>query len=151
MVKEEAKLKLLLDHLDGSGSDEEYQAVRKLRAVGEKLPGLLLEKYRNEKKWGSRSACVYHAVRYAKESNDAFILGLEGVRDKSKVVRYRACMLLAYSLREDALEELKNLLLNEKYNKSFDDFNAAIDAIESKNPNYFIDRKHTGKLKLRIN
>jgi hypothetical protein len=37
-------------------------------------------------------------------------LGLQALRDRSWVVRYRACMLVAYALRPDALASLRPLL-----------------------------------------
>jgi hypothetical protein len=50
-------------------------------------------------------------------------------------------MLLAYSLRRDLLSELREQL---------NDLEAAIDAIETGNANYFVDRDHSGKMTLTI-
>lgn len=138
----------LLMRLDGSGSDDEWEAVEELRKLGGTFPRLLLEKYKKARSWKERCACVYHAMRYAKESDYAVQLGLEALRDKSKVVRYRACELLAYSQRKDLLKNLEASLAS--YPSSHEDIRAAIDAIESENHHYFVDRDHSGKVTLTI-
>lgn len=66
--------------------------------------------------------------------------------DKSKAVRYRACMLLAYSLKKEALLSLEAARENEKSNEVIADIDAAIDSIINQNSHYFVDRKHTGKI-----
>lgn len=134
-----------LDKLDGRGSDEEFEAITKLNTLGEKLPKLLLNKYRNSKKWGERASCVYHAIKYAQKNSDALQLGIEATKDKSKKVRYRACMLLACSQINEAIPALESLLTKPE---SKEDAEAAIDAINCKNQNYFIDRDHSGKVTL---
>lgn len=141
---------ILLDNIDGSGSDQEYTAIAELRKLGDELPTLLLKKYKSSRKWQVRSSCVYHSIRYSRSVQDAVQLGLEALSDKSKVVRYRACMLLAYSLRKEAipyLEELKKSSDSETLSNA----NAAIDAIIHQNSNYFIDRDHSGKMTLTVN
>lgn len=131
---------------------KEYKAIRKLRQnLGVKLAGLLLDKYRRERKWDVRCLCVFHCIRFSRESDDAFTLGIAALSDKSKVVRYRACMLLAYSLREDALQDLNKLVSETKVESTKADAIAAIDAINNQNHNYFIDRNHTGKMFLNVN
>ncbi len=140
----------LLEELDGSGSGREWSAAEELRAgLGARLPRYLLERYRSERKANARSSCVYHAIRYARDSQDAVNLGLEAVRDRSGIVRYRACMLLAYALRKDAVPPLRSAL-NEVPETSRADVLAAIDAIESGNHHYFVDRDHSGLVTLNI-
>ena len=136
-----------LKKLDGRGSDEEYKAVKELSKLGEKFPELLLRKYRISKKWGERASCVYHSIKYAKTSNDSFQLGIIATQDRSKNVRYRACMLLAVAQKEEAITELETLL---KDIDSTDDAAAAIDAIKNKNHHYFVDRDHSGMVKLNV-
>src|SRR5512145_2286641 len=97
----------LLQRLDGSGSDDEWAAAKELRTFGNALPELLLRKYRAAREWRVRSSCVYHALRYARECEASVTLGREAIRDRSKVVRYRACMLLAYAQRKDSLPDLR--------------------------------------------
>lgn len=144
-------IKELLDKLDGSGSDREFDAVKELRRLDSELPKLLLEKYASSKRWQVRSSCVYHAIRYARSSKESVQLGREALFDKSKVVRYRACMLLAYALEESTMVNLKEALDTAKDPETIADIQAAIDAVKNHNSDYFVDRKHTGKIKLRVN
>jgi hypothetical protein len=141
----------LLTCLDGSGSDKEYEAIKKLKLLGDELPRLLLEKYQSSRKWQVRSSCVYHSIRLARGNENAFSIGIEALRDKSKVVRYRACMLLAYSLNISALPMLEDLKLNTADRETKADAIAAIDAITNKNSNFFVDREHSGNISLNVN
>lgn len=140
----------LLEHLDGTGSDDEWAAAKELRTLGTEFPRWLLRRYRVSRGWKARSSCVYHAARYASESEDAVTLGLEAIHDRLTVVRYRGAMLLAYSQRKDALPRLRAALASLGEGPGTADLTAAIDAIESGNHNYFVDRKHTGKVKMTI-
>lgn len=141
----------LLNELDGSGSDKEFNAIKQLRQLGDELPKLLLEKYRAAKKWGERSSCVYHSIRYARCSSAAIKLGIEALSDRSRIVRYRACMLLACSLDKAVLPDLINKVGAIKDDETLRDLRAAIDAIENENSDYFVDREHSGKVHLKIN
>ncbi|WP_097459089.1 hypothetical protein [Mangrovitalea sediminis] len=141
----------LLDQLDGSGSDREFNAVNELRKLDNELPKLLLEKYKLSKRWPVRSSCVYHAIRYARSSMESVQLGREALFDKSKVVRYRACMLLACALDESTMVNLKEALDTTKDPETIADIEAAIDAVKNRNSDYFVDRKHSGKIKLKVN
>jgi len=139
-----------LDKLDGSGSDSEWAAVEFLRqAAPDHLPSLLLKKYRVARKAGERASCVYHATRYARTNADAVQLGREALKDGAHPVRYRACLLLAYSQDRAVLEELRAALPRTP-ESSRKDIAAAIDAIESRDHHYFVDRNHSGKVKLNI-
>lgn len=136
-----------LNYLDGRGSDQEYRAITRLKESGIDLPSLLSKKYSESKKWGERASCVHHSIKYAKDSEDAYRLGIKALGDKSKVVRYRACMLLAVAQNTDALSHLEKLLGD---NSLKEDAVAAIDAIKNKNHNYFVDRDHSGKALLKV-
>lgn len=139
-----------LNKLDGSGSDSEWAAVEFLRrAANNEFPDLLLKKYRRSKKSGERASCVFHATRYAKISPEAVLLGLEALNDRAQVVRYRACLLLAYSQDQKVLHELRFTLPKAPAN-SREHIAASIDAIESRNYHYFVDRDHSGKVTLNI-
>lgn len=142
----------LLNRLDGSGSDSEYNAVEELKnRLGDKLPSVLFDRYKQAKKWGDRASCLYHSIRYARTVEDAVQLGVLALQDKSKAVRYRACMLLAYSLKPEALSALEDARKSTDREDTFKDINAAIDAIRSQNSNFFIDRTHSGKITLNVN
>ena len=148
--RNEHGIEQLLDRLDGTGSDDEWSAALELRTrLGKDLPDLLLSRYRHAKKWATRSSCVYHAIRYANDSDAAVELALLAINDRAKVVRYRACMLVACSQRKDLLPRLRRLLTDVE-NDTKADLLAAIDAIESQNHNYFVDRDHSGMTTLTI-
>lgn len=94
--------------------------------------------------WQARTALVFHAVRHARDRQEAFEIGVAALRDRSYMVRYRACGVLAYSLREDAVEHLASLTTHRDV-RTVEDVTAAIDAIRSRNHHYFVDRGHTGR------
>jgi hypothetical protein len=137
----------LLGTLDGSGSDAEWAAIHELRTRSD-LPELLFRQYAKSKLLGARASCVYHSVRYAATSGPALELGIAATRDRSKVVRYRAAMLLAVAQDRRAIAALQSMA--EAYPASATDAAAAIAAIESGNPNRFVDRDNSGKTTLRI-
>ena len=141
----------ILDGLDGTGSDVEWATVEELRRnAGDQLPTMLLEKYRSSATAAVRASCVFHATRYSRAISDAVALGLEALGDRSKVVRYRACLLLAYSQQTKVLPALRAALARAPV-QSKADVLAAIDAIENRNHHYFVDRDHSGKVKLNVN
>ena len=133
----------LLAALDGSGSTSEWHAVAELRKRDD-FPALLLRKFRSARAWKARSSCVFHAIRYGRESDDAIAIGKGALTDRAKVVRYRGCSLLAFSLRKEVLPVLRDALAGTRDVEGIADLKAAIDAIESGNHNLFLDRDHTG-------
>lgn len=144
------KIERALDKLDGSGSASEWEAVEFLRQVaGDEFPNLLLNKFRKARRAGERASCVYHATRYARTSDDAVQIGREALNDRAHAVRYRACLLLAYSQDQGVLADLRAALSTAPAS-SHDDVTAAIDAIESRNHHYFVDRDHSGRIALNV-
>ncbi len=150
MASENNELEKLLDSVDGSGSDHEYEAIEKLRMHPDKLPSLLLEKYKMARKAKIRSACVHYATRYAKDNQVAFDLGIIALGDKSKHTRHLACLLLSWSLRTDALSKLEEAELSCNNEETLEDIRAAIDAIQNQNSDYFVDREHSGMVTLNV-
>jgi hypothetical protein len=147
---ESDQLDSLVDLLDGRGSDTEYGALHTLHLeLGTKLPEFLLRGYKRAKSWKSRSAMVFHAARYARVSQAAIDLALTAVNDKSRVVRYQALLLLAYSLRKDLIAKLEALEPSVSAESS-EDLAAAIDAIKQQNQNYFVDRNHSGMVTMTM-
>lgn len=116
----------------------------KLRPLGINIVPYLVEAYPRMKKWQGRVSLVFYSIRYAKDSEDAYRLGLMALNDRATLVRYRACGLLAYSQRKDAIPYLKKLLKH-RDNETVADARAAIYAIKKRNHHYFIDRDHSGK------
>lgn len=141
------RIQQCLSKLDGRGSDDEFAAVQELAQLGSQFPEVLLAAYRSSRNWSNRTSYVYHATKYSRSSDAAFALGIEALSDRSKYVRYRACKLLAVAQRDEAIEPLRSLLSDPDSNE---DAAAAIDAIEHKNHNLFLDRDHSGKVTLNI-
>ena len=144
---ESSDIERRLRELDGRGSDAEWAAVTALEELGDRFPDLLLSTYRHSKKWGQRASCVYHAMRYARTNHAAYQLGVEALHDRSKHVRYRACMLLSVAQRAEAIDPLRTLLNDPD---SAQDAKAAIEALERKDQNLFVDREHSGNVVLRV-
>jgi hypothetical protein len=145
-----AEINQLLERLDGRGTDDEFDAIHELTSrFGKQLPEILLLRYRLATKWTNRVSCVYFSTRYAPESKAAIELGLLAVLDKAKVVRYRGCKLLAYSLNKELIPELE-LMIGSVREDTKADLLAAIDAIKCQNFNYFADRQHTGMITIHV-
>jgi hypothetical protein len=105
----------------------------------------VLESYRGARTSQARAAAVSRATRFARDSEAAFQLGLEALTDRSGAVRHRACGLLAYSLRRDAVMRLRTLLSHADP-ETREDARAAIAAILSRNHHLFKDREFSGQI-----
>ena len=114
-----------------------------LRPLGVSVVPYLLEAYPEFRLWQGRLACVYHSMRYARISEAAYQLGLVALTDRATLVRYRACGLLAYSLRPEAIPALKSLLQHPD-EATQQDAAAAMKAIRKRNHHLFRDRDQTG-------
>jgi hypothetical protein len=147
---DEAQIKMFVRQLDTSDRVVEESAWTQLRPLGATVVPYLAEFYPKAKKLESRRAIVFHAIKHARTSEAAFQLGVATLNDRASIVRYRACGVLAYSLRRDALSHLQ-ALVGHKDKKTSDDARAAIDAIKHNNHHYFVDREHTGKMFWEVN
>lgn len=143
----QSEIEILLSQLDG-GSDAEWNAIRRLKEVlGPTVVPLLSARYSESKRAPIRASCVYHCMSFAR-TKAAVELGIRALGDRSKVVRYRACMLLSVALDPVALQPLRGAAAVAGPSQS--DFLAAIDAIENQNRDYFVDRTHSGMIKLCV-
>jgi hypothetical protein len=145
-----AEIREHVARLDTSSVHQEQEAWAHLRDLGVAIVPYLAEAYGSFRKWQGRAALVFHSIRYARVSEDAFRLGLEALSDKSSHVRHRACGLLAYSLNRAALAHLGPLLQGADA-RTVDDARAAIDAITHQNHHYFVDRDHSGRSRWQVN
>jgi len=143
-------IQTLVRALESTTTRGEEDAWELLKPLGVSICPYLLTAYSTFKKSQGRVSLVFHAIRYARISEAAFQLGVLALNDRASLVRYRACSLLAYSLRKDALPYLKPLLANSD-EKTAQDVEAAIDAIQSKNHHFFIDRGHSGSTHWVVN
>ncbi len=118
--------KRILAFLEGRTPKNQQAAIEALEARGADVPNLLLQKYRVSRRWSDRATCVDHCSRYASESADAIALGIAALDDRSRLVRQKACFLLARSRNAQAIEHLRRLLSNPA---SAADAQAAIDTL----------------------
>ncbi len=144
-------LKPLLDRLGGP-IDDEWKAWHELKLqAGAAVPQLLRQHYQNSSRWQARVSCLYHAIAYARHFPEAVQLGREALSDRSKVVRYRACMLLAVSLDKESLPALRNAENQAGHDEeTIGNIRAALKAIENQNHHLFIDRENSGKMTLNV-
>ena|SRR5688572_3220673 len=143
-------IRAAVQRLNASTVAGEEEAWGALRELGVAVVPYLREAYPTFTRWQGRVSLVYHSIRYGRVSEDAFLLGLEAIEDRATLVRYRACSLLAYSLRKDALFRLKQLLKHQDP-KTVADAKAAMRAIEKQNHHLFQDRDHSGRVKWVVN
>ena len=145
------EFKPLLDRLGGA-IDDEWEAWHDLkRQAGAEAPRLLRQHYQNSRKWQARVSCLYHAIAYARHFPEAVQLGREALGDRSKVVRYRACMLLAVSLDKASLPVLRNAETQTGQDEeTIGNIRAALKAIENQNHHLFVDRDNSGKMTLNV-
>ncbi|MCE9545112.1 MAG: hypothetical protein K8T25_06295 [Planctomycetia bacterium] len=146
----ETQIRALVRQLDTKDRAVEEAAWAQLRPLGAAVVPYLAEFYSNAKKLEGRRAILFYAIKHARTTEAAFQLGVAGLGDRASVVRYRACGLLAYSLRHDALSYLEALLTHQD-RKTAEDARAAIDAIKCNNHHYFVDREHTGQMFWEVN
>ena len=141
----DSEIQTLIEALDTTKSLDAEAAWSQLHPLGIMVVPHLATFYPRAKKWQARAWLIHQALRYSRESEQAFGLGLRALNDKSSAVRHRACSLCAYSLRREATSLLE-VLLNHSDQKTVEDARAAIDAIRHQNHNYFHDRTHSGRV-----
>jgi hypothetical protein len=123
------------DSADEAARDEAWKQLPTGRAA---LP-FLREAFPQTRRMEARISMVYEATFFARVSEDAFQLGLLGVRDRSKHVRDRACGVLAYSLRSEALPALRPLLrADDEVTRTAAE--GAVDAIKHQNHHLYWDQ-----------
>lgn len=121
-----------------------------LHAMGPRVVPALAAAYETTGRWQGRAALVVAAMRHARECDEAVALGLRALNDRATLVRYRACGLLAYAQRTDALPALRALLTHPDA-PTRADAAAAITAIETGNHHRFVDRGGLGNITWRVN
>jgi hypothetical protein len=149
-MMDESKIQALLRAFNNVKTLDDYIVWAKLKPSGSDGIPWLAALYPRVKKWEGRAFLLYFATHYARESEDAFRLGLAALHDKSYAVRYRACGVCAYSQRGDAIPALQTLL-HHKDSKTVEDAKAAIDAIDHRHHHYFRDRHHEGNIRWVVN
>jgi hypothetical protein len=136
-------LQALIDRLDSKSAFQQEEAWLVIRPHGAALMHGFKNAYARFRKSEGRVALVFYATSFARVSEDAFALGVAALNDRSKIVRNRACGLLAYSLRADALGPLHDAARDsdESVRQSA---KAATTAIKARNHHLFVDRICSG-------
>ena len=142
---DEARIQALVGKLDTTRSLDEERAWEELRPLGERIVPYLEQAYPTMSRWQGRASLLFHSIPFARSSESAYRLGLAALHDRSFMVRYRACSLLAYSLRREAVPALKALLKHSDQ-RTVQDAEAAIAAIEEENHHLFVDRDRSGQV-----
>jgi hypothetical protein len=124
------------------GSEPHFAEIASLGAA---VVPYFLEAYPTARRWQQRASFLYAANRHCRTSPEAIALAVGALNDKSREVRYRACLLLACSLDASTLEALR-AVGDHSDPRTREDVAAAIDAITSRNHNFFVDRTHSGKV-----
>jgi len=146
----DADISMLVERLGSTvGTREEEQVWELLRPLGAKVLPFFLDAYPRTRKWQGRVSFIYHALKYARADPLASKLAKVALWDKSRLVRYRACMLIACALDRSALPLLGQLSAHPDA-ATVEDARAAIDAIEHSNHHYFVDRHHSGRVELNF-
>jgi hypothetical protein len=121
-----------------------------LRALGPAVVPALARAYATTGRWQGRAALVVAAMFHARHSDAAVALGVQALGDRSTVVRYRGCGLLAYAGRDDALPAL-HALARHPDERTRADAAAAVVAIETRNHHRFVDRAGVGGITWNVN
>jgi hypothetical protein len=139
------RIRALVASLDTKDNAVRDAARHQLREFGERVLPFFEEFFPRAKRLEARRDMAFHCIGYARTSEAAFRIGLAAIADRSTVVRYRGCCILAYALRRDALPALEALLSHPDA-KTADDARAAMDAIRNRNHHFFVDRGHSGQM-----
>src|SRR5579862_7688232 len=116
---DEAQIRILVKQLDTKDRSTEEAAWSQLRVLGDSVVPYLAEFYpiaKNSRGDGQSYSTPFHT----RTSEAAFRLGVAALSDLASIVRYRACSVLAYSLRRDAIPHLDALIAH-KDRKTADD------------------------------
>ncbi|MEJ2033853.1 MAG: hypothetical protein P8Y63_12640 [Deltaproteobacteria bacterium] len=90
----------------------EYIRSLYLDSIKENNIPLSVKYYKSSKDASIRSDMVKFVIRYSRKSELACSLGIKALRDRSKNVRRNGCAVLAYSLRQDMIPYLAEILDN---------------------------------------
>jgi hypothetical protein len=65
-----------LAYLDGRSAAGMHEGIEKLEALGVDIPSLMMKRYKISRRWADRKSCVYHCIKYAKQHEDAYQVGI---------------------------------------------------------------------------
>ncbi len=104
------RMRRLLQDADTTDWDPIWEVwwSRELRPLEEEAIPLIREQYAATRHWQARAAQLHYVTGFAPHSSDAREFAVEALQDRSLEVRYRACVLLAYSRHEPAIVDLRS-------------------------------------------
>jgi HEAT repeat protein len=142
---------IVLDMLDQPSDGAAYENHYRLREAFsvEDLAPHYIAAYRKIRRRGGRLIILYALCGLSRTSVEIVELGRLGLKDRSWIVRERACALLAYALKPETIPDLE-ALLEHKDERTRVEAAAAINAIVKGNHNLYVDRRETGKVFWRI-
>jgi HEAT repeats len=108
--KSVAEVRLLVYQLTHAPKEHYLGPLVSLAWIGPAAVPYFEEAYPRTTRAQGRVRLLFFSLGYANTSEAAFRLGVAATRDKSFLVRYRACMLLGRSRRPDAVGPLRELL-----------------------------------------
>jgi hypothetical protein len=108
-VVQDERIQELLKRFDTDDRELQERIWAELPEGADAMPHLLAA-YPHTRRMEARISMMYQATFHARVSEAAFQLGTLGCSDRSLFVRDRACGVLAYSLRRDALPFIRPLL-----------------------------------------
>jgi hypothetical protein len=103
----EGEISKLVAAMDTPSAQEEEQAWIKLKPLGAAVLPYFVHQYPKMRKWQGRVSILFHSIKYARQHDEVVQLAITALSDKANMVRYRACMVLAYSLRKDTISALE--------------------------------------------
>jgi len=106
---------------------------------------LLIMACKSVKSWKGRKTLLFYLLPHVREYPALLDLTLSLINDRAGMVREEALGIVAYSLEDRALPELRKHL-NHPDPETRASVLAAIDAIENKNHHLFLDRDHAGNV-----
>jgi len=140
----------LLGRLDSTSWAEVEDAWEQLKEAGVDRVALARRGYPTLRKWQGRATLIRGLTPLARDRPDAVALAVDALEDRSYMVRWRACEVLAYSLDRAALPYLAALLGHSDH-RTVEDVRRAIRAIESQNHHTFKDLDDTGAIRWMVN
>ncbi len=149
-MKREEQVSEAVARLDTAASEQQDLAWAKLRPLGFGVVRFMRQAFPHFRTWQGRTALVYYATRYARIADEAVELGLAATEDRSYMVRYRACGLLAYSLTPEVLPALERMGSDPRPLVA-QSAHAACNAIKAQNHHLFADRSLSGRTSWIVN
>ena len=146
---DDAQVDELLGQLDSTSWVEVEDAWEQLQEAGVDRVAIARRGYPKVRKWQGRATLIRGLTPLARDRPDAVALAVDALEDRSYMVRWRACEVLAYSLDRAVLPYLA-ALLGHGDDRTVEDARGALRAIESQNHHLFKDPDDTGAIRWMV-